>query len=163
MTADLVVDVGDLVGHPEASREFSGVNQVSLRLGDVVVEGPMVVGGVVRGTIDGVIADFAVTAPARLVCVRCLTEWSGEMSAEGSQHFGRQPDEDGYAIEHATVDLSGPTTDELALALPAAPLCRQDCKGLCPICGTDLNGEPCDGHGDDSDSPFAALKDLFDS
>ncbi|MFZ0013870.1 MAG: YceD family protein, partial [Acidimicrobiia bacterium] len=71
--------------------------------------------------------------------------------------------EDGYAIEDATVDLSGPTTDELALAMPAAPLCRLDCKGLCPICGTDLNSEPCDGHGEDSDTPFAALKDLFDS
>ncbi|MFZ0015572.1 MAG: hypothetical protein WAL25_15820, partial [Acidimicrobiia bacterium] len=75
MTTDLVVDVGDLVGHPEASREFSGADQVSLRLGDVVVRGPMVVEGVVRGTIDGVIADFAVTAPARFACVRCLTEW----------------------------------------------------------------------------------------
>lgn len=123
----------------------------------------MQVEGEVRGTVDGVIADFAARARAHFVCVRCLTEWSGEIEANGSQHFTTVPDEDGYAIGDRQVDLSGPATDELALGLPAAPSCRPDCQGLCPICGTDLNVDPCDGHGEESDSPFAVLKDLFDS
>ena len=70
--------------------------------------------------------------------------------------------ESSAAIVDGTVDMAGPATDELALAIPLAPLCRSDCRGLCPICGTDLNTDPCDGHADDSDSPFASLKDLFD-
>jgi uncharacterized protein len=72
------------------------------------------------------------------------------------------PDEDGYLIVTGETDLNGPAKDELALGLPMAPLCRPDCRGLCPICGNDLNEDPCEGHGDDSESPFAALKDLFD-
>lgn len=163
MSADLVVDVGDLIGHPEAVKEISGIQPVSLRLGDVTVEGPMDVEGLVRGTVDGVIAEFSATAVAHLVCVRCLTEWDAPVAASGTQHFARVPDEDGYAIEDRQIDLAGPATDELALGLPATPLCSQECKGLCPICGTDLNTNPCDGHGEDSDSPFAVLKDLFDS
>jgi uncharacterized protein len=159
----LVVDVKDLVGHPEAKRGFSGAVPVKLRLGDVVVDGPMEVVGEVIGTVDGVLASFTASADGDLVCVRCLTEWTGQVSAEGSQHFGRIPDEDGYAIEENRVDLAAPATDELALALPAAPLCKQDCLGLCPTCGTDLNKEPCGGHGEESVSPFAALRDLFDS
>ena len=163
MANGLVIDVSDLVGHPGATRDLTDRLPVSIRLGDVVVDGPMQVTGVVRGTVDGVIAEFTAGARADFTCVRCLTEWSGDVVAEGSQHFSKVPDEDGYAIVDRHIDVSGPATDELALAMPAAPLCRDGCRGLCPICGTDLNSEPCDGHGEDSDSPFAALRDLFDS
>lgn len=161
--SDLVIEVDDLVGHPEASREISGAHQVSLRLGDVTVEGPVHVAGEVRGTIDGVIAEFTATAPAHFVCVRCLTEWDGEVSGSGTQHLSKVPDEDGYAVVDHHIDLSGPVTDELGLSVPRSPVCRENCRGLCPICGTDLNKDPCDGHGEDTDSPFAVLKDLFDS
>ncbi len=161
MSEELVVDVGDLVGDPASSQEVSGTHPVSLRLGDVTVKGPMRVEGEVRGTVDGVIAEFSASAPAHFVCVRCLTEWDGEVVAGATQHFSRVPDEDGYAIVDRQIDLAGPATDELALGLPAAPVCRKDCQGLCPICGTDLNTDPCNGHGEESDSPFAVLKDLF--
>jgi len=162
MRDPLVIDVDDLVGQPAAVREFSGSHPVSLRLADVTVEGPMTVAGTVTGTIDGVLVDFDVSAPAHFSCVRCLIEWDEDVVAEGTQHFGRAPDEDGYRIVDRTIDVSGPALDELALGLPLAPICREGCKGLCPVCGTDLNIDPCDGHGDDSDSPFAVLKDLFD-
>lgn len=155
--------MSDLVGHLEATRQVAGVHPVSLRLGEVTVAGPMSVEAEIGGTVDGVIARFTASAPAHFVCVRCLTEWDGEIETEGTQHFSKTPDEDGYSIVESQIDLTRPATDELALALPAAPLCREDCRGLCPICGTDLNVDPCDGHGEEPDSPFAALKDLFDS
>ncbi|MGB8362164.1 MAG: DUF177 domain-containing protein [Acidimicrobiia bacterium] len=162
MKGELVVGVDDLIGHPETSREFDGTRRATLRLGDVVVDGPIDVSGVLSGTVDGVHAVFRAGADASLTCVRCLTSWVDRIEVEGSQHFAREPDEDGYAIVDRAVDMAGPATDELALALPSAPLCSPGCKGLCPTCGSDLNRDPCDGHGDDSDSPFAALKDLLD-
>lgn len=163
MADGLTVRVDDLVGHPEKRRPFAGSQALSLRIGDVVVDGPMEVSGTIRGTIDGVQADFAAEALADFTCVRCLTEWTGQVEVEGTQHFSKVPDEDGYSITDHTVDVGVPATDELALSLPSAPLCTPDCKGLCPICGTDLNIDPCGGHGGDSDSPFAVLRDLFDS
>lgn len=158
----LTVRVDDMVGHPDRRRPFSGSRPVSLRLGDVSVNGPMEVSGAIRGTVDGVQADFVAGAVADFVCVRCLTVWSGMVEVEATQHFSTMADEDGYAIVDHMADIGAPATDELALAIPASPLCTPECKGLCPICGTDLNNEPCDGHGGDSDSPFAVLRDLFD-
>jgi uncharacterized protein len=111
---------------------------------------------------DGVQVDYRATAPAQLSCVRCLASWVEELVVADSQHFSKTPDEDGYAIVGGEIDLAGPATDELALGLPLVPVCRPACKGLCPTCGTDLNEAPCDGHGEDLDSPFAALRDLFD-
>lgn len=159
----LLVPVGDLVGSPGRGRPFSGSRPVSLRLGEVTVEGPMEVAGKVGGLVDAVRARFTVSATAAFTCVRCLRHWEEVVRVDGEQYYRRLPDEDGYMIQHDEVDLSGPAQDELALALPAAPLCRADCRGLCPTCGTDLNTDPCDGHGEVSDSPFAVLRDLFDS
>lgn len=159
----LVVPIDKLVGTVGRERKVQGERSVSLRLGETTVNGPMAVSGVLVGTTDGVSAAFDVAASAKIVCTRCLFEWSEEVVTSGSQYFRSDPDEDGYGIVDNTVDVGGPAQDELALALPAVPLCQPECAGLCPTCGTDLNREPCDGHGDDSDSPFAALKDLFDS
>jgi uncharacterized protein len=160
--AELTFRVDDLVGHLEKSRPFAGALPVSLKLGDSKVSGPARVRGTITGTVDGVQAEFEVSGTADLTCVRCLREWVEDIVVPGSQHFSRVPDEDGYAIRGGEIDLSGPAVDELALGIPLVPLCRPDCAGLCPTCGTDLNEDPCDGHGEDSDSPFAALKDLFD-
>lgn len=123
----------------------------------------MQVSGVAVGTTDGVDARFEVSACADLACTRCLHEWNETIETGGSQYFRTEPDEDGYGIVDEAVDVGGPAQDELALAIPAVPLCKPDCLGLCPKCGTDLNREPCDGHDDHSDSPFGVLKDLFDS
>ena len=162
MTNDLLVPVGDLIGAPGKQRPFSGEKPVHLRLGETVVDGPMSVTGAVLGLIDAVKAHFTVSAEAHLTCTRCLTEWDETMTADGDQVYQRVPDEDGYGIVGGEIDVSGPAQDELALGLPLVPLCTPDCKGLCPTCGTDLNTEPCDGHGEDPDSPFTVLKDLFD-
>jgi len=48
----------------------------------------------------------------------------------------------------------------VALALPVQPLCREDCRGLCPRCGTDLNLEVCSCQETSRESPFAALEVL---
>jgi uncharacterized protein len=163
MTSDLQVPVHDLIGNPGTQRPFAGEKGVLLRLGDTVVDGPMNVSGEVSGLIDAVKAHFTVSAQAHLTCTRCLTAWDQTMTADGDQVYRRTPDEDGYGIVDGEIDIFGPPKDELALSLPIVPLCKPDCKGLCPTCGTDLNTEPCDGHGEDPDSPFAVLKDLFDS
>lgn len=163
MTSGLAVKVDDLVGHPERDRHLSGARHVSLRLGEGSVQGDMIVEGVVSGTVDGVQVSFRATAVAHLRCVRCLAEWSEPMEVSGAQHFSRVPDEDGYAIVSGEIDVGETAREELAYTLPPAPLCRRDCQGLCPICGTDLNDAPCDGHGEELDSPFAVLRELFDS
>lgn len=162
-TDALHIPVDDLVGHTGRDRAFDGTREVDLRLGESHIDGPMAVEGKVVGTLDGVNARFEASARINYVCNRCLVSWEDDLTARGTQHFRIDPDEDGYAIEDGHVDVGSPAKDELALAIPATPLCQENCLGLCPTCGTDLNREPCGGHDVESDSPFAALKDLFDS
>jgi uncharacterized protein len=53
-------------------------------------------------------------------------------------------DEETYLIEDDFIDLAPLAHDAIFLDLPLAPLCREDCKGLCPFCGIDRNEASCD-------------------
>ncbi len=67
-------------------------------------------------------------------------------------------DEETYSGKE--IDLSGPLREQVLLNLPGAPLCTDDCKGLCPACGKDLNEGDCGHRPDDSDPRWAALKNI---
>jgi uncharacterized protein len=58
------------------------------------------------------------------------------------------------------IDLSQAVVDQVVLALPIQPLCREACRGLCAACGQDLNAGRCDCGSDPVDPRFAALKNL---
>lgn len=157
-------DVAQLVGKPGERHHVEGKADFEVSVGSSCVSGPAAVEAEMDGISDGVLARLQIQAPVHLVCTRCLAEWDDELDISAVQVFEPEPDEDGYALEQdGFVDLSGPVRDEVALAIPIRPLCRPDCLGLCPTCGTDLNREPCGGHEEPSRSPFAALQGLLDA
>ncbi len=47
-------------------------------------------------------------------------------------------------FEEGVIDLAGELREEILLALPQSPLCKEDCAGLCPVCGGNRNAAPCD-------------------
>ena len=65
-------------------------------------------------------------------------------------------------IADTRLDLSAWAHDAVALALPDKILCREDCAGLCPVCGKDLNSEPHEHEGEEADPRWAALAELRD-
>lgn len=64
------------------------------------------------------------------------------------------------AFEGDSIDLLEAFADQLYLALPLRPLCSQECKGLCPQCGIDLNNRECGCRSPDFNNKFSALKNL---
>jgi len=161
---DLRFDVAQLVGRAGQRRKVEGAIDVDITVGESRLHGPVHVKALLEGIDGGALARFEARGTARLACTRCLTEWDAEVQTEAMQVFELEPDEDGYALgTDDTIDLAGPVRDEIALAVPLRPLCRPDCAGLCPTCGTDLNRDPCGGHEETSSSPFAALQGMFDS
>ena len=60
--------------------------------------------------------------------------------------------------EHHELDLSQPVREAISLAEPIAPLCQPGCRGLCVVCGANLNAEPAHRHADEEIDPrFAGL------
>ena len=58
------------------------------------------------------------------------------------------------------IELGGFFRELVALAMPVQPVCREDCRGLCPRCGADRNAGPCGCEESRSNKPFAALAAL---
>jgi len=105
----------------------------------------------------------------RQVCARCLQEAARELRASVSVvvrgRSERDPQEeaaDGLLFHDGeAVDLTGEIREVLILEIPAAPLCRPDCAGLCPRCGADLNAGACGcGETVQADPRWAALRKL---
>jgi uncharacterized protein len=64
--------------------------------------------------------------------------------------------------ETGIIDLAPVLREYFLLEIPISPLCRPDCKGLCPICGNNLNESTCN-HDDESGDPrFSSLKKLLE-
>jgi uncharacterized protein len=110
----------------------------------------------------GLRARGRVEAPWHGICRRCSTPVLGVANVTVNERFvdaGYPPDDEAYAIEDDFVDLAPLVHDAIFLDLPLAPLCREDCQGLCPYCGADLNDERCDCQGP-VDPRWAMLDEL---
>ncbi len=162
----LRIQISDLLSRPGHTRSETGSLPLRFRVGDGSVDDQVGVAVDLRSLSDGIIASGRIETTVDLSCTRCLTTFSDPLEVEFEAIFRVHPDDadEEYPIEAGGwIDLEPVVHDEVSLSLPHRPLCRPDCLGLCQSCGTDLNTAPCGGHGDESDSPFAALKHLFDS
>jgi uncharacterized protein len=96
-------------------------------------------------------------------CVRCL-----ETADQGVDVDAREIDQPGggeelsspYFDETAELDVRAWARDALALALPAQIVCSEECAGLCPECGENLNRSPDHEHEREPDPRWAALREL---
>ena len=95
----------------------------------------------------GLEARGRVEAPWHGACRRCSMPVVGRSSVTLHERFVdvRGPgDDETYLIENDFADLAPLVHDAIFLDLPLAPLCRDDCRGLCPQCGIDRNEASCD-------------------
>lgn len=161
--------VTDLIGHPGLGRDVAGELFLHLEIGETSVDDVAQAVARFDAIPEGILVTGGATAIAHHQCARCLVRWDAPVEVNFTELFTRHsqadwPDWDQYRVSSdGWIDLEPLVHDEIALSLPPAPLCREDCAGLCPICGADLNMGSCAGHGDESSSPFAALKQLFGS
>jgi uncharacterized protein len=99
-------------------------------------------------------------------CVRCLEPASPRFevdSREVDQPGGGDELSSPY-VDDGDLDLERWARDALALTLPAQITCRPDCRGLCPVCGANLNDEPDHVHEKEPDPRWAKLAELeFDA
>ena len=94
---------------------------------------------------EGVLVSGTATVELHGQCARCLTDIEDEQSFDVQELFfypGREMEEDESLIVDELIDLEEALRDAVVLELPFTPLCEDDCLGLCPECGADLNDDP---------------------
>ncbi|MGN1480982.1 YceD family protein [Porcipelethomonas sp.] len=108
----------------------------------------VVVAGCFYNRADVVHMNYSVKFTLNIVCDRCLKELKRDFFYE-FEHvivsaLSSDSDESEFIVaENYRVDISEIALSDLLLELPTKLLCSDDCKGLCPVCGCDLNESEC--------------------
>ena len=134
---------------------------------------PVAVKGTVRRSGNEVFVDGHLETRAQVECDRCLKPVDLPVSAEfaleyitGADYESRSTaalSEEELSVsvfDGESIDVDEIVKEQILLAVPARTLCREDCEGMCPDCGIDLNIGECGCTTNEIDPRWAALKDL---
>jgi uncharacterized protein len=175
---DLVVrvPVTDLVGHPGATRAV--VEDVAPADVDEhetwgpaegAITAPLHVELDLESVVEGILVRGTVDVDLELPCARCLVPQRLEHTVPVAELFtdprraDQDDEDDGYLIDDdlAHLDLGPLLRDTVVMEVPVRVLCRDDCQGLCPVCGQDRNEADCGHRPDEEPDPrWAALADV---
>lgn len=106
----------------------------------------------------GIVADFAVNFSVQFKCSRCLETYDSTCASEIHLVYvrGKDPYHDKEKVilrpddiervyyTGSQLDVAIGIREAIVLAIPIAPVCKEDCKGLCPVCGRSKNTYTCD-------------------
>lgn len=174
MSASFPVDVSPILGESGSVLDL----EADVPLESLVVSDSRVAFGApphARATVanlgDVLLLSGTVEAVARLDCSRCLEPFdlvlTGTLDAVISSvddPDARNEDQEWYPLQGERFDLLPPVESALRVEVPFAPVHDESCRGICPMCGCDLNRDACDCalHAEHPpEGPFAALKDLL--
>ena len=129
---------------------------------------------------DGIWVKGGVKGNVTMECTRCLDEYRQELDI-GVDEFYRRPglavvtdegrrlppgaeisEEDEYVIAEGVIDLNLLVNDAVMLSLPIRHLCAEDCRGLCQVCGINLNSGDCGCIRETIDPRLEVLRTLLD-
>ncbi len=152
------------------------VRQISverLARSEVVELGDVAWQGEIRYAAPGFHLVASVEYQQTLDCVRCLRPMKHsavadlelmvfieEADASPGEHELEESDLGVLYLDSDILDMEPLLLEQLQLNIPMHPLCRQECKGLCPVCGADRNRTSCDCEHEPADPRWAGLTDL---
>lgn len=159
------INIHELKKTPEVT--FNGVQPITLR-GVNPLHSEEHCEAIVGGTVTKVGNRYLVKGDAKaivkLVCDRCLDEFDAEINAEICQRFSQdqnEEDEEIYLFTGHEIDLEDVVTEAIVLSIPMKWLHHEDCKGICKVCGVNLNKQSCHCDTEEVDPRLEGLMNIF--
>ncbi|MBX7173542.1 MAG: DUF177 domain-containing protein [Pyrinomonadaceae bacterium] len=163
----------DLTKLSEGRKDFDETIQVDLDEESVRLLEPCRIFGELKKGIVQVDVAGKIIAKVEMECSRCLTpvestlEISFKVSYITEEHYTNEKDSElhGEELEISIydgekIDLTDLAREQILLNLPAQTFCSENCQGLCPKCGANLNQKTCDCETKEIDPRWANLKNL---
>jgi uncharacterized protein len=173
----MLIDVSGLNMQPGQSKMYDLTTQLDdiLYAGDrLVFDSPACINFTLNNLGKTIEVKGEIIADLIIRCARCLSpfvyhlesEFKGKFShdrntALADQNF--EDEEDIYLYSGNNIDLSQLLVESVLLALPMKNLCNEKCKGLCQVCGINLNEEQCNCNVDDIDPRLAVLQKFMET
>lgn len=165
----MLLGLSQIIDRPGASVPFS----VSVDLSDLCygvsypVSEPVLAEGNVRNTAGVLVMQGSIATTIHGICDRCASEFHRKVAFPidvvlvTKLESEENEDEWVFPLEGDSADLDDIVRTVFVLNLDSKLLCKEDCKGLCPQCGKNLNDGPCNCR-KELDPRFAALKQLLE-
>ena len=125
---------------------------------------PVKVVGFMTGVGESIALEGTILAKLKGSCARCLEPAAFDMEIPFKEVFVRHASDDepdAFLFEGNTVELEHMVLSNIIVNLPMQLLCGEECKGLCPMCGTNLNHSTCECDPVLERSAFSGLKQLL--
>ena len=110
-------------------------SRLDMDRGDIHLKDPFEVDAVVTKTDDELLVRVDIECPMRMECARCLEEFASVLHTDAFFNYQVKPSD--------IVDITDDVRQEIILGYPMIPVCRPDCRGLCRVCGHNLNHGEC--------------------
>jgi uncharacterized protein len=149
---NMVIQLREVFDIPGESVDFDYeiTSQETDYIKDVQFDHPIAVKGSIRNRSGMITMSYNVSFKMEQYCDRCLKQLSNEYKFDFTHNLvkslANDEDEvyDTYIVaEKDHIDLNDTVLSDILLALPSKVLCREDCKGLCFVCGCNLNEMEC--------------------
>lgn len=153
-----------LVGEKTLAYDLSPA-ELEITPAELAVEGTVRLEGSISNAGDVLLLQTCMTAKVQRTCGRCLKEFMAVTKAEVVEKFypasAENIENDAFVYDSDVIDITEPLREGLLLAEPIQALCKPDCRGLCPVCGADLNDGDCGCDRFTVDPRLAALKQFI--
>jgi uncharacterized protein len=159
----LIVNVVELLRRPGNTKDvIVSVASADLTFDDArMTDDPIDVDVHLEALSNGISVHGHASATWAGECRRCLVPLRERMQIDVDELYQVVADSpDAYAIENDQINLLPMVRENLLVAIPLGPLCREDCPGFCPHCGTDLKTGSCTCSAPAVDDRWAALEAL---
>jgi len=119
--------------------------EIKERVSDIVFASPIAVSGQALNRAGVVSLDMTCRFVLSQTCDRCLTQFDREYVFDFSHICarGHSSNDEHIVVEDNSLDLNELAISDSLLELPTKILCREDCRGLCYVCGQNLNEGEC--------------------
>ena len=136
-----------------------------VRWGRKLFDGPVKVTGRAENRAGIVSVSYAADFVLDVVCDRCLTSlarpWRMEFSHIMVLYLNREDNDEFIVVPDGRLDLAELASSDILLELPTSILCDEGCKGLCPVCGKNLNNGDCGCERKPRDPRLDKLRELL--
>lgn len=153
-------DLSNLVGADRGESLPLKVEISAPKLADLAKLRNLKAEGEVKKLDTGYLAEGKLAAELGLECARCLKAFTQKVEAKFSDEFAQNPTDDQFGFDGDTLNLGPMLRAAVLIQIPVRPLHDPKCKGLCQVCGKDLNQEPHKHKQTKPPGPFDQLKKL---
>lgn len=172
----MFIDVGEIRKSSERSFHFDlseVVQPISIASEDISFAGPVRMSLDVKNSGRVLVFNGHITGDADLTCSRCLEKYKFHLDTYFEEKFCHANDVsdvsgdgenagDLHAFENNRIELDDILLENIVLAVPMKTVCSESCRGLCGVCGANLNKNECGCQTNDIDPRLSALKKFFE-